>query len=381
MIKKGGILFFVYFIILFGLIELFRDIFVLPFFGLRLYYIYFSLLFFLTSIIFLNKHNLISRVRNIKPKYIYYIFFFIPIFLFLQFFKNDSDYFYLLQITSVSLSILFSILLVRGFGIQKFIKNFSRYSFFVVFIMSVIWILWFLEIGNLIDAKTRNSLPYLMLGLYYLMKSLKQKNHFLVFFFILCFICETRGAILIYLLCLVSNYFLKFLNTKSKLIIYKISIIFVVFFPILSIFLVKEYLNIDLADLKELENYRYYINDDIASLISRIAGAGYILINNLSEIFPLGSYNLLKIDSFWGYPTHNYLYYSIMKYGIFGCIFVFFLIKITYKVMLYNFNLGLIFIYCLTSFNDFYIGFLIFLIPLFIEDFKIKFSNNKSLSI
>jgi hypothetical protein len=381
MIKKGRILFFVYFIILFGLIELFRDIFVLPLFGVRLYYINFSFLFFLTSIIFLNKHNLISRVRNIKPKYIYYIFFFIPIFLFLQFFKNDSDYFYLLQITSASLSILFSILLVRGFGIQKFIKNFSRYSFFVVFVMSVIWILWFLEIGNLIDAKTRNSLPYLMLGLYYLMKSLKQKNHFLVFFFILCFICETRGAILIYLLCLVSNYFLKFINNKNKLIIYKISIILIVFFPILSIFLVKEYLNIDFAAFKELENYRYYINDDIASLISRNAGAGYILINNLSEIFPLGSYNLSKIDSFWGYPTHNYLYYSIMKYGIFGCIFVFFLIKITYKVMLYNFNLGLIFIYCLTNFNDFYIGFLIFLIPLFIEDFKIKFTKKKSLSI
>ena len=156
---------------------------------------------------------------------------------------------------------------------------------------------------------------------------------------------------------------------------YWISILFLVFFPILFISLLATYFNINLESFQELEEYRYYINDDIASLISRIAGAGFIFVENFSKIFPIGSYNILAIDSFWGYPTHNYLYYSIMKYGVFGLLFVIFLLKLTYKIMLYNFSLGLTFLFCITNFNDFYIGFILFLIPVFLENFNLKFDK------
>lgn len=373
MIKSRSILYLLYFTLLFGLFELIRDIFVLPFFGVRLYYIYFAILVFTYFSITLNFNNFLLKIKKLKFSYLTFFFLFIVVFVFLQILKNDFDFFFIFQLISFLLSLLFTKILVNSYGHNSFFKNLYSYSLFILFIMSIIWMLWFLNIGNLIDAKTRNSLPYLFLGIYFLSRN--KKNILLLSFLIITFICETRGALLLLLITIIYNYFIKFFNSSNKILINRLLILFVLFFPIISIYIVALILNIDLEALAELENYRYYIDDGITSLISRIAGAGYVFTENFNDFYLIGSSNIYEIDKFWGYPIHNYLYLLILKYGIFGFLFSFFLIKISDKIMMINFSLGLTFLYCITNFNDLYIGFLIFLLPL-IND---KINMNESL--
>jgi hypothetical protein len=100
---------------------------------------------------------------------------------------------------------------------------------------------------------------------------------------------------------------------------------------------------------------------------------------NFKLIFPLGIIENLDKEKliFWGYPIHNYLYLLIIQYGLLGIFFNIYILILINKMMFINISLGFSLLFCLLNFNDFYIGFIIFLLPLLNNQYSRKIKQLK----
>jgi hypothetical protein len=357
-----------FFLIFFGFSELIRDFFDLPFYGDRLYFLYlliiFSALLFYLSLSKVFKYYKFSKIAGVE----YFFYLFIFLFFIIDLCKSKKNYFVPLQLLSVLIYLYYYRLVTKKLSQSLINKCYSFFTWFISLCMIFIWLAWFSGNDSLIDLKTRNSLPYIILGTFYYLKSLNNKSNFILFcFFLLTLICETKGALLLFLI--IS--FFEFYNKKYKFghNLYTSLIALLFFAPFIIIIIVNSYFSSNYDDLIELEKYRYYIRDDLSSFISRIFGGGYLLLLNFHYIFPIGVLDNIDKEQllFWGYPIHNYLYLLILQYGVIGIIFIFFLLKLVRNIMIQNLSLGISLLYCLLNFNDFYIGFIIFLLPMFDE--------------
>ena len=358
-----------FFIIFIGFSELFRDLFNLPFFGDRLYYLYilifiFGLFFYSYLVKLYNSYKFLRLTR-----FEYILYFYIFLFFLLDIYKNKINFFVPLQLLSLTLFLYYYKLITFKLSNPLINKLYLFYTYFVTLCMIAIWLIWFLGKDSLLDIKTRNSLPYIILGIFYYLRSINKKSIIvLLCFFLLVLICQTKGALILFLLVSILDFFNKKYNFNHNLYSFLIVILF--FAPFVIIILFNYYFSTNYEDLIDLDKFRYYIRDDLSSFISRILGSGYLLLSNINYLFPIGVLDNIDKDQllFWGYPIHNYLYLIIIQYGIIGIFFIFFILKLIRTIIIKNFTLGISLLYCLLNFNDFYIGFLIFLLPVFIDN-------------
>jgi hypothetical protein len=361
-------------LIFFGFIEILRDLLNLPFFGDRLYLLYIFIFFILFYF-----QLLILKYSFIYPKNIEsYIFYFILFFFIIDFFKKKDSLFLPLQLFCVTISIYLYHSFTKKLDNSRFFSYLKYLTYLITTIIIFIWAIWYFVDDSFQDLKTRNSLPYIILGIYLFLKfNLKNSKKIFLCFIIVTLICETKGAFVLY--CIL--FFLEFFKSKFKLTnIFNIFLILISFlspFIVISFFNYKFNSNYD--DLIELDKYRYYIRDDISSFISRILGSGYLLIMNFKLIFPLGIIENLDKEKliFWGYPIHNYLYLLIIQYGLLGIFFNIYILILINKMMFINISLGFSLLFCLLNFNDFYIGFIIFLLPLLNNQYSRKIKQLK----
>ena len=160
------ILFFI-----FGIIELCRDAFNLPFFADRLYFLYLlslSFIFFL-YLIFASfyKKNYLIPIKKIEIS----IFILSILLIFIDLFKNKDQFFSPIQLLCFLFSMRLLFLLIKNIDSFTIYKLFKYFTYAITFIMIIIWFIWFFIDGSFADLKTRNSLPYILLGIYLLFNS------------------------------------------------------------------------------------------------------------------------------------------------------------------------------------------------------------------
>ena len=110
--------------------------------------------------------------------------------------------------------------------------------------------------------------------------------------------------------------------------------------------------DINIDDMIDLEQRRYFINDNIGSLVSRIYSVQILLIQeNFLKMFG-NNEDAISDFKFWGYPVHN-LYMSL----IFAHGYLLLLVFIVYICSIYRFfarhmGLGLILSFTIIYSND-----------------------------
>ena len=282
--------------------------------------------------------------------------------------KRDADIYLLLQLFIVVISIFFIDAIIEKSLYEEFKLLLKKYSFITLAVMFLIWLLWLIGIPGMDDAKTRNSLPFILFSAYLLLKQPNGRSWgVLIAFFVVTYICETRGAYVLFIAYVICKFILDLTTSKIfRKVFYWSIILFVTFIPIIVVFIVEFYLDVNIQDLRAFEEYRYYISGNIASSVSRIYGVVWLLMVNSHEIFPFGTSLASSSEEllFWGYPVHNFYMVLLLKYGVFGLLGVIGLSYTIYKLMWRNFGLGLTLLFCMVNFNDFYPGFVLFLVPL-----------------
>ncbi|GEM_PF-3864167 len=356
--------------LIFGIAGIFRDLFILPLFSYRLYLLFLIAFSFIaaTRFVFSEVNQSVSMKVSLtdwtfKKTWVFGVISLAV----LQGLKSDSEVYLLFQLSLVVISIFIVDHIIRQELYDEFLKYLKTFMLFMLILMVSIWLLWLLGFTWVNDARTRNSLPYIFFGGYLILKASNKENKYLfILAFFMAYICETRGAMILFGV----YYTLDFLFKRIKAHYLKRSLIILILTgvnlaPVIFSFAVEFWFDININDIINFEQYRYGIPDNITSSISRIYGVVWLLFSNLEEIFPFGT--LLSSSSeeflFWGYPVHNFFMILLLKYGFVGMILSFLLIYMNYRLLLMNLGLGLALLFCMVTFNDFLPGFVIFLIP------------------
>lgn len=200
------------------------------------------------------------------------------------------------------------------------LKSLSFSIIFITFLLVFVFLFRnLLTITNAPDLMSRNgwaasSVLYLVI--------FHQKNRLLKysgFFLVCCIIAWITGSKLAMLFLLLSL-FCRLFHTDFKTT-FKFNLF--VLIAINSIIIALPYVSLDLVNIsfkevKYLGAYRYFIDDNIESLVSRVFSVRHLIDNgSLFEFFGNGEIYSVE-DKFWGYPVHNLLLFFSYSHGIFG---------------------------------------------------------------
>lgn len=348
-----------------------RDLLDLPLYNDIFYFIQILLFVFL-----LSSSLFICKLNNVKK------IFFIPIES-LQFLIFSSLIFSL-NLLKIYPNFLLSSQLIQFSLALFFIKNFLKVNkinlFFQLVNLVLLFYLFFLLILHAIaiffdlefaDYLQRNSLPIIALLTYLLAEyyDLKKQAKFSLFLcIILSVICRTKITLVVLPLFLIINFFLKLkqINSQVRSFICSLMFFFLCILPYILPSLFTIIFNLTPSQLQILDSTRYYLNDNLVSLLSRIYSVEFVL-NNLKLLSFSGiEFSELVKFKVLGYIPHNLFLSAVINNGFFGGFAIFLLLKIFYRVSKINFLIGILGIICINYFNDFYSWFALFLIPVLI---------------
>ena len=261
----------------------------------------------------------------------------------LMYFKQYIVFFTLIQFISWA---------IKYRGVNSLFNTILSGSKFYLFVQSLFFVLNIINEGGYQDLIQRNSFPMAMLIMSELSRGINNKNlykNFILIGLISALISSTKiFFLLLFLLYFVRK--IKFLNSYRifSIILHYMTVLFPVFLPFLILLLT----GFEINDVIELGQNRYFINDNIGSLISRIYSVEFMLVQeNFWNFFGNNESSIAEVN-FWGYPVHN-LYFSLVYAHGYLLLLVFFIYNFSiYRFISDNLGLGLILAFIIIYFND-----------------------------
>jgi hypothetical protein len=241
---------------------------------------------------------------------------------------------------------------IKHGGINALFNSILNGSIVFLVIQSLFFFLNIAYSGVYQDIIEKNSFPILMLLMSELSRVFGDKKFYKSFFFIgliSALIASTKiFFLLLSLLFFINKIKIIKANKKFSLALHFGVILFPIFFPYLINFIT----DIDINDIIELGDNRYFINNNIGSLISRVYSVEYMLEQeNFWNIFGNNESSIADVN-FWGYPVHN-LYFSLAYAHGYLLLLVLFLYNISiYRFLANNIGLGLILGFLIIYLND-----------------------------
>jgi hypothetical protein len=226
------------------------------------------------------------------------------------------------------------------------------------------------------DLIIKNAFPIAMLIMSEICKGVNKNGmskRFLVIGTISAIISSTKLFFVIILAAIAINFLINnhVKSLRGRGLVLLPWYLFLLFSPFLFPLVIEFLFDLEINDLIEIGADRYYIDDNIASLVSRVYSVVYIFSQeNILAIFGSGESAMSNII-FWGYPVHNI--YASLVYAH-GALVLW--IFVLYHFMIYRFlcrNPGLCTIlgFVLIYFNDIYPMMSLLFIPTIIRNNKI----------
>ena len=367
-------------LVLLGFTTYLRDIFYLPLYGIRI--LFFDMYLLLIGILL---YTYTSKQRRLAQEacrsflqirsfvaLISIIFVMLYINFLLNIINQEYDYFFIVQTLNFTIGFIYLYLIICNGGLDSFLKSLSiALWLMLMFQFSLRIISTLLGMSGEI-LSNRNGIAYVAL-LFCILHSAhvakRQKRSFMLVAS-LALVNQTNG---VFLLLLVS--FLHLLATKTLL---RVGLFRKLYIPIIfSVISLGSYFGLGLlllglglstSDVVVMEEYRYSISDNLASLISRLGSLPYTIDYwfESGRIFGLGPEKASRL-LFWGYPVHNYFASVVAITGIFGVIFSLALLVIMYNTSKLNFMMGIVGLFFMSVSNDLSLSVLLCFIPLMIN--------------
>jgi hypothetical protein len=283
---------------------------------------------------------------------------------------REEEHYLLLQLMGFMLSIQCLRLALTSRSIEQVLRS-LHHALLVCFLLQASFAAGALAgVSVNPDWLARNHLPYAAVCVYALLRhyGIKRLSKWSLLVCLgLTAINSTKGALLLLIA-------LHLLDPIDKALVRRPGIrrllrLGTLGFAVLSPFIVFHsallYLGATLDDFKGLESYRYYINDNITSLISRTISVVLTLAHviNSGQWMGLGQVKAAEL-TFYGYPVHNYFISAIAMLGVLGALLGLFLLHLFYRVSRENIGMALIGVFVLTVSNDLYASLSLLFIPL-----------------
>jgi hypothetical protein len=243
--------------------------------------------------------------------------------------------------------------------IDSFINTFLNVSILFVFFQTLLLGLNIIYSGAFQDVMVKNSFPIVMLILSEICKGdnrYDMSKRFIIVGAISAIISSVKLFFILLPLMAIINYLRK-KHVKSERnrgffsLAWYISI---VFSPFLIPLFIQYMFNIDMGQVIEIGVDRYYIEDNIASLLSRLYSVIFMFHEgSIWTIFGNNESTLSNII-FWGYPVHNL--YASLAYSHGMLVFSIFILYnfFIYRFIRHNTALSTILGFSLIYFNDIY---------------------------
>lgn len=309
----------------------------------------------------------------VRMHFITIIFFALSVLLYISSKANESTLlfyfwqFFLLAIVSLYFGMI---------GSVRSLHSLSIIALRVLIIMAVVLALLVVAyISSLHDTKdlfSRNSLPVISIVLRLIFQRLgdhKSARIALTVGVVLAILASTKIFILLLFLLYLSGPLV--VRTGRLVGAIKYSCFFLI---VLAPFLLPQFvmyqMDVTLDYIVELGENRYYINDGVASLISRLFSV-YSLVHHesfLASFFGAGEASIPDLH-FWGYPVHNLPLSLIYSHGYTGLLASCSIVMILSRLIKYDFRLSLVGAFSLTYFNDLYPFFALIFVPLIRPNF------------
>jgi hypothetical protein len=368
-------------LVLLGITQYVRDILALPFYGSRIYIFNIYLLLFG---VLLHMQSVYQR-QVCKKAHMHFmnmgksVVFIWGIFIFLfvntlsNILNNEQDYFLHLQLLSFIIGFIYFYLIIFNDGIKKFLRSLSTILWVLLIFQSFIYMFSnSLGLSGEI-VSNRNGMAYVALFFYILHNTYSEgkgrKELLLVILFAL--VNQTNGVMVLIII-----YFLNYIISKTILRFNIIQFFYpkLVFFTMLlasyyGLYVVLFYFGISKNELNALEARRYFIPDNIGSLISRLGSVPFTLETwiQTGNIFGLGPREASKL-LYWGYPVHNYFASLIAISGLLGLLFSYIMLSLLYKVSQIRLMLGISGLFFLSVSNDLTVSLVLCLAPLILYE-------------
>ena len=363
-----------------GITTYVRDILYLPFYGSRIFIVNLLLLLFgIVAFFQLKGQKRIFKQAYqdflSKPRLVVFILstlVFLYVSILTNIFNSEQEYFFILQMFQFVIGFIYLYLIVIRDGIKSFLKSFSIALWLLLIFQLILHITGYLfDISGEITSN-RNGMAYTALFSYILHRAYGEgsgrKELLLVILFAL--LNQTNGVVILLVV-----YYLNYLcyTTILRLRIVRFfypGIIFlvIIFGSYFGIYLLLFYTGISENELIALESNRYYVEDNFASLISRLGSVPFTIESWIQSgsIFGLGAAAMAKL-LYWGYPVHNYFVSLMAISGLMGVLFSFLFISLIYKISKINLMLGVSTLFYLFATNDLSLFVVLCVIPLIIN--------------
>ena len=234
--------------------------------------------------------------------------------------NHSPDLFFCLQLSKFFLALVF----------LSSIKNWNlgftyveRYLFFfIIVILLILGIIYLIKdsgiLSNSYDLMSRNGWALTAVFYHYFFAFKKGFRFFIIILFIcllISFISGSKLALIFNLLSPVCYFLLR--KKYGSVLVRGVWAIFLLIFVIIVPYIIPMYFRFNFEDLYVLGNFRYFVQDDIGSLISRVF--------SVRHLFESGQLSLLgagempgDAGKFWGYPVHNIIIELGYKHGLVG---------------------------------------------------------------
>ncbi len=286
--------------------------------------------------------------------------------------NGSTDYFYLKQYVIFLVLAQFIFWMTLNNRVFSMIRSIHAGSILFFIILLGFYFANLFTDGLYLDITQKNSFPILMLLMSVLCKKInysKLQRNFFIIALMSAIIASTKlFLVLIVLLFMLRIFKIGTDNRKSSAssasaLIHYLLVLLPFYLP----FVIFAYADISLGELINMGESRHYINDNIASLISRLFSVPFMLQDD--NIYSLLGNNEGSQASviFWGYPVHN-LYASLLYAH--GLVLLF--VVASYHLVIFRFfarhiDIGIILGFCLIYFNDIYPLYSLFFLPHFIS--------------
>jgi|GEM_PF-5451044 len=323
-------------------------------------------------------------------KYFFYLLFF--------FFKNIKFH-YLVLIWAIPGFFIYEASRING---STALMYFKQYMLFIALIQFIFWAVKYGKTNSFFSVILNGSFLFLSVqvllfalntifdGLY---QDLIQKNSFPIAMLILGEICRQGGmrnefkrfivigaisatiaaaklffllAVLLFILNRSINFFKK--SPHARGFVSVASHYLIVFSPFIIPHAIMHFFNINIDDFIEIEDDRYFIDDNIGSLVSRVYSFTYLLAQeNFLTVFGSNESAMSQVV-FWGYPVHN-IYASVAySHGALVLTTLILYHLAIYRFLRRNAELGVILGFIIIYFNDIYPMLSLFFIPYFLRN-------------
>jgi hypothetical protein len=290
--------------------------------------------------------------------------------------RDEEDRFFALQLGTFLLSIYQLHMLVERWPAEQLLRHLRTGLVLVLGCQLMLHLGRAAGMGVSPDWLTRNQLAYAAIIGYVVggyLATTRLCLHFALLAIALIAANSTKGAAVLLFLLFFMYLLDPLLRPRSTLraITAAVLPLFVVLIPFMALQSMLMYFDATIEDLVGLEEYRYYIDDNYTSLISRSISVAQTLLNTINH----GDWLGLGVDRsarmiFYGYPVHNYIVSSIAVFGVLGALLSAALLYFLYRVSKEHLALGAVGAYLLIVSNDLYAVMTLLFIPIMMRRWR-----------